>query len=83
MINRKTQGADVVYFTYTEQNPIAFNPFYTDDNVFDIEKRESIKMLILTLWKQDNEPSTRAEKVALSNVVSLYFDRPSLHVTSM
>lgn len=38
MINWKTQGADVVYFTYTEQNPMAFNPFYTDDNVFDIEK---------------------------------------------
>ena len=30
MINRKTGGEDGVYFTYTEQNPIAFNPFYTD-----------------------------------------------------
>lgn len=75
MINRKTQGADGVYFTYTEQNPIAFNPFYTDDNVFDIEKRESIKTLILTLWKRDNEPPTRAEEVALSNAVSLYIEK--------
>ncbi|MFA6728971.1 MAG: TraG family conjugative transposon ATPase, partial [Prevotella sp.] len=64
-----------VYFTYTEQNPIAFNPFYTDDNIFDIEKRESIKTLILTLWKRDNEPPTRAEEVALSNAVNLYIDK--------
>jgi conjugation system TraG family ATPase len=75
MINRKTQGSDGVYFTYTEQNPIAFNPFYTDDNIFDIEKRESIKTLILTLWKRDNEPPTRAEEVALSNAVNLYIDK--------
>jgi len=75
MIHRKTKGEDGVYFTYTEQNPIAFNPFYTDDGVFDIEKRESVKTLILTLWKRDNEPPSRAEEVALSNAVSLYIDR--------
>ena len=74
MINRKTNGEDGVYFTYTEDNPIAFNPFYTDDGVFDIEKRESIKTLILTLWKRDDEPPTRAEEVALSNAVSQYID---------
>lgn len=75
LINKRTNGQDGVYFTYTEQNPIAFNPFYTDDNVFDIEKRESIKTLILTLWKRDNEPPTRAEEVALSNAVSQYIDK--------
>jgi conjugation system TraG family ATPase len=75
LINRKTNGDDGVYFTYTEDNPIAFNPFYTDDGVFDIEKRESIKTLILTLWKRDNEPPSRAEEVALSNAVSMYIER--------
>lgn len=75
LINKRTNGQDGVYFTYTEQNPIAFNPFYTDDNVFDIEKRESIKTLILTLWKRDNEPPTRAEEVALSNAVSQYIEK--------
>ena len=75
LINRKTNGEDGVYFTYTEDNPIAFNPFYTDDNVFDIEKRESIKTLILTLWKRDNEPPTRAEEVALSNAVSMFIEK--------
>ncbi len=75
LINRKTDGQDGVYFTYTEENPISFNPFFTDDHVFDIEKRESIKTLILTLWKRDDEPPSRAEEVALSGAVSLYIKK--------
>ncbi len=75
LINAKTGGEDGIYFTYTEQNPIAFNPFYTDDGVFDIEKKESIKTLILTLWKRDDEPPTRAEEVALSNAVNLFLEK--------
>ena len=34
MIHRKTRGKDGIYFTYTEDKPISFNPFYTDDGVF-------------------------------------------------
>lgn len=75
LIKGKTKGEDGVYFTYTEDHPIAFNPFYTDDGVFDIEKRESIKTLILTLWKRDDEPPTRSEEVALSNAVSGYIEQ--------
>lgn len=74
LIRGRTKGEDGVYFTYTEDNPIAFNPFFTDDGVFDIEKRESIKTLILTLWKRDDEPPSRAEEVALSNAVSGYIE---------
>ncbi|ABQ06025.1 TraG family conjugative transposon ATPase [Flavobacterium johnsoniae] len=74
LINSRTRGEDGVYFTYTEDNPIAFNPFYTDDKVFDIEKRESIKTLIMTLWKRDDEPPTRSEEVALSNAVNGYIE---------
>lgn len=75
LIKGKTKGEDGVYFTYTEDNPIAFNPFYTDDGVFDIEKKESIKTLILTLWKRDDEAPKRSEEVALSNAVSGYIER--------
>ncbi|MBD8084575.1 TraG family conjugative transposon ATPase [Chryseobacterium caseinilyticum] len=75
LIKGKTKGEDGVYFTYTEDNPIAFNPFYTDDGIFDIEKRESIKTLILTLWKRDDEAPTRSEEVALSNAVSGYIEQ--------
>lgn len=75
LIHGKTKGGDGVYFTYTEENPISFNPFFTDDQLFDIEKRESIKTLILTLWKRDDEAPKRSEEVALSNAVSGYIDR--------
>ena len=75
MIRHKTQGEDGVYFTYSDESPISFNPFYTTDKVFDVEKRESIKTLLLTLWKKDNEPATRSEEVALSNAVSLFIER--------
>ena len=27
LINRKTNGEDGIYYTYTEENPISFNPF--------------------------------------------------------
>jgi conjugation system TraG family ATPase len=74
LIHTKTKGKDGIYFTYTEDNPISFNPFYTEDRVFDIEKKESIKTLIMTLWKRDDEPATRSEEVALSNAVNLYID---------
>lgn len=43
--------------------------------VFDIEKRDSIKTLILTLWKREDEPPSRSEEVALSNAVSLYIEK--------
>ena len=75
LINSRTGGEDGVYFTYTNENPIAFNPFYVEDGVFDIEKKESIKTLVLTLWKRDDEAPTRSEEVALSNAVSAYIDR--------
>ena len=37
--------------------------------------KESIKTLILTLWKRDDEPPTRAEEVALSNAVNLFLEK--------
>ena len=30
MIHRKTKGADGIYYTYSEEKPISFNPFFTD-----------------------------------------------------
>ena len=75
LIHQRTGGEDGVYFTYKEDDPISFNPFYTDDYVFDIEKRDSIKTLILTLWKREDEPPSRSEEVALSNAVSLYIEK--------
>ncbi len=75
MIHRKTKGQDGVYFTYTEDNPISFNPFYTDDYVFDVEKKDSIKTLLLTLWKSEDEKVTKTESGELGSAVSAYIDR--------
>lgn len=75
LIRQKTNGDDGVYFTYKENDPISFNPFFTEDYRYDIEKRDSIKTLILTLWKREDEPPRRSEEVALSNAVSLYIEK--------
>ena len=61
MINKKTKGDDGIYFTYTEEKPISFNPFYTDDFVYDVEKKDSIKTLLLTLWKSEDDKITKTE----------------------
>src|ERR1035437_3278465 len=64
------------YFTYSETKPIKFNPFYIGEgDVLDTEKKESIKTLLLALWKKDNETYNRSEYVALSNALQLYFDK--------
>ena len=66
------------YFTYDEKNPIRFNPFYLgEDGTLDTEKKESIKTLLLALWKKDDESFTRSEYVALSNALQGYFDKLS------
>jgi conjugation system TraG family ATPase len=64
------------YFTYDENNPIRFNPFYiSEGDNLDTEKRESIKTLLLALWKKDNETFNRSEYVALSNALQLYYEK--------
>ena len=66
------------YFTYSETNPIRFNPFYIGEgDLLDTEKKESIKTLLLALWKKDDENFNRSEYVALSNALQLYFDKLS------
>ena len=62
------------YFTYSETNPIKFNPFYIEETL-DTEKKESIKTLLLALWKKDTESFKRSEYVALSNALQMYYDK--------
>jgi conjugation system TraG family ATPase len=63
------------YFTYEETNPIRFNPFYLPEGQFlDVEKKESLKSLLVALWKQDHENFNRSEYVALSNALQGYYD---------
>lgn len=62
------------YFTYEEDNPIRFNPFYiAKDDVLDTEKKESLKALLVALWKQEHQNFNRSEYVALSNALQGYY----------
>jgi len=64
------------YFTYDESNPIRFNPFYiSKGDILDTEKKESIKTLLLALWKKDDETFNRSEYVALSISLQMYYDK--------
>ncbi|MEC5143215.1 TraG family conjugative transposon ATPase [Chitinophaga sp. 180180018-2] len=64
------------YFSYTEQDPIKFNPFYiSESDTLDVEKRESLKTLILALWKRESESFNRSEYVAISNALMLYYQK--------
>jgi conjugation system TraG family ATPase len=64
------------YFTYDESNPIRFNPFYIGQgDILDTEKKESIKTLLLALWKKDDETFNRSEYVALSIALKMYYEK--------
>ncbi|MDZ4070647.1 MAG: TraG family conjugative transposon ATPase [Sediminibacterium sp.] len=64
------------YYTHSEESPIRSNPFYIEQGrVPDTEKKESIKTLLVTLWKRDDEVLQRSEYVALSNALQLYYER--------
>lgn len=64
------------YYTHTEESPIRCNPFYIKEGqVPDTEKRESIKTLLVTLWKKEEEVFRRSEYVALSSALQLYYER--------
>ena len=75
MINKKTKGEDGIYFTYTEDKPISFNPFYTDDYLFDVEKKDSIKTLLLTLWKSEDDKISKTESGELGSAVTAYIEK--------
>lgn len=68
------------YFTYSEENPIKFNPFYlSSGEVLDTEKKESIKTLLVGLWKQNDESFRRSEYVAISNALQSYYRHLDKH----
>jgi len=68
------------YFTYDQDHPIRFNPFFIGQgDCLDTEKKESIKTLLLALWKKDDETFRRSEYVALSNAITGYYEHLETH----
>ena len=66
------------YFTYDEDHPLEFNPFVVNGKL-DTEKKESLKTLLLALWKRDDEPFSRSEYVALSTSLQQYYEYLQSH----
>ena len=75
LIHNRTHGEDGIYYTYSEEKPISFNPFFTDDGVFDVEKKDSIKTLLLTLWKSEDDRVTKTESGELGSALSMFLDK--------
>lgn len=68
------------YFTYTEDNPIRFNPFYIGEgDELDIEKKESLKTLLIALWKKEGDSFKRSEYVAISAAITLFYEHLAMH----
>jgi conjugation system TraG family ATPase len=66
------------YFAYSENDPIRFNPFGLDPGRYpDTETKESLKTLLLALWKKSDEPYRRSEYVALSNAIQEFYQHSS------
>lgn len=64
------------YFSYSDQQRISFNPFQIEGGgVPDTERKESIKTLLVTLWKKDTDTLSRSEYVTLSNALRLYYEK--------
>lgn len=75
LIRSRSHGEDGIYYTYTEDKPISFNPFWTDDGIFDVEKKDSIKTLLLTLWKSEDDRISKTESGELGSALSMFLDR--------
>lgn len=74
LINEETHGQDGVYFTYTEETPISFNPFFVADMIYTVEKREQLASLIFCLWKNENELITKAEETHIATAINGYIE---------
>lgn len=65
------------YFAYEDDKPFRFNPFLLSkemiqEGTYDMEKREFLKTLLITLWKSPHESHTMQEYTGLSDAIRLY-----------
>lgn len=74
LIREESNGEDGVYFTYTEKNPIRFNPFYVSDYEYPEEKVINLCTLIQVLWKNTDEKFNSNETTQLRTCMQNYLD---------
>lgn len=74
-IKEETGGKEGLYYTYSEDNPLSFNPFYDPTERYSEEKKEQLVSLVLTLWKRDGEEVKNSEVSAIELCLNKYFQK--------
>lgn len=74
-IKEETNGKDGLYYTYSEDHPLSFNPFYDPTGRYSEEKKEQLVSLILTLWKSDTESVKKSEISHIEICLNNYFQK--------
>lgn len=74
-IKEESKKKDGIYYTYSEEKPLSFNPFYDPTGKYSEEKKEQLVSLILTLWKKNTESVSNAEMSHINTALTQYFDR--------
>lgn len=74
LIREESGGQDGVYFTYTEEKPIRFNPFYVEDYVYPEEKVINLCTLVQVLWKNPDEKFNSNETTQLRTCMAQYIN---------
>ena len=72
LIHERTNGEDGIYFTFKEEEPISFNPFYVEDYVYTEEKMAQLLSLICILWKNEHEDISKAEETHIETALNAY-----------
>lgn len=76
LIKDATNGEDGIYYTYTDDNPVEFNPFYVgEEMIYTEEKIQSLCTLIQTLWKKSYETFNNNETTQLRTAMQLYIEK--------
>lgn len=76
LIRDATKGEDGVYYTYRDDEPVRFNPFYVgEDYIYTEEKIQSLCTLIQTLWKKSHETFNNNETTQLRTAMQLYIEK--------
>lgn len=74
-IHEKTKGKDGIYYTYTPEQPLSFNPFYSDTNLYDEGKTLFLRGLIISLWKKPHETISRDTEIIVDELITQYLKR--------
>lgn len=76
LINDATHGEDGIYYTYKDDAPIEFNPFYVgEDYIYTEEKIQNLCTLVQTLWKKSYETFNNNETTQLRTAMALYIKK--------